>query len=284
MIRYDYKVHPLADLFPDLPPDEFEKLKADIHLHGQQDPIVLNEHDMVLDGRHRLKACMQLGVEPRLMWLHNTQLQQLQSLKEVSKARKFILQKFPWETSPMTDADYIWSKNVLRRHLTDDQRAMLGVQWSDAIREAAKQRMRDGGKGLVNSPNPLHTREAIAKKARVSTHKVRQAEAVAKKSTELPSKVSAGEMKLRDAERAAEARPQNGQPQRAQKYDYDLTASAVETTVKQIEKIITGARSHISANQYATYNSAIATRLEHLANRLRGKTADPAINVEGRVQ
>ena len=27
--RYDYKIHPLCAMFPDLPKDEFEKLKAD---------------------------------------------------------------------------------------------------------------------------------------------------------------------------------------------------------------------------------------------------------------
>jgi ParB-like nuclease family protein len=262
--KYDFKIHPLCALFPNLPPEEFKKLKNDIQAHGQQEPITLSlDGTVLLDGRHRLKACKELGIQPKV-----------ERFSHIGSA-----------TRPISEADYIWSKNVLRRHLTDDQRAMLGVQWSDAIRESAKQRMRDGGKGLVGSPNLVHTRETIAKKAGVSTHKVRQAEAVAKKSPDLSSKVAAGETKLRDAQKTADAQAQKGQPQRAQKYDYDKTAFAVETTLKQIEKIITGARQHIPSNQYASYNDAVATRLETLAKRLRGKTAETTIDVsEERVQ
>src|SRR6266571_5326674 len=149
--RYDYKIHPLADLLPELPPDEFEKLKDDILLHGQHEPIVLNDDDMVLDGRHRLKACKQLGVEPRLMWFDR------------------MLDKFPWQTSRTTESEYIWSKNVLRRHLTNDQRAVIALNWSDAEKKASAERQKAtqakpgekvGSKVRVNPPAPKGDRHS----------------------------------------------------------------------------------------------------------------------------
>jgi hypothetical protein len=275
MTRYDYPVHPLAQLFPPLSPDEFKKLKNDIAAHGQQEPITLSQDGtFLLDGRHRLRACKELGVQPRI--------------------ERFSHIAGP--TRPTTEADFIWSKNLVRRHLTADQRAAIAMKWSDAEKEASRQRqlaaLKKGEQTPVRADSPGRqssdghaTRNALAQKAQTSPHKIRQAENVKKNAPDLLNKVAAGETKLRDAEKTAEARPQDGQPQRAQKYDYDPTAFAVDTTVKQIEKIIAGARSHISANQYATYNTAIATRLEHLANRLRGKTVDPSIDItEGRVQ
>ncbi len=198
--RYDYKVHPLADLFPELPLDEFEKLKADIQLHGQHDPIVVNDDMVVLDGRHRLKACKQLGVEPRLMWFND------------------LLEEFPWQTCRATESEYIWSKNVLRRHLTDDQRAVIALRWSDAEKIASAERQKAsqakpgeqiGSKVRADSPTPRGdrhaTRNALAKKARTTPHKIRQAEIIKKKAPELLSKVAAGEMKLNDGVKMAAA-------------------------------------------------------------------------------
>jgi hypothetical protein len=177
MTNRNFKIHPLAELFPMMPPDEFEKLKKDIQKNGQLEPIMLNDEGLVLDGRNRLRACNELGIEVR------------------AKNFEVAMRGGP----PITEADYIWSANVLRRHLTDDQRASLSLKWADGIRVAAKQRMKDGGKGLVDSPNPIHTREAVAKKAGVSANKIRQAETVAKRAPELLPKIESGAMKLKDA-------------------------------------------------------------------------------------
>src|SRR5271168_3435620 len=65
----DRPIHPLAKLFPPLSPDEFEKLKADIQRNGQLEPVWLDEEGRVLDGRHRLRACKELGIGATVMRL-----------------------------------------------------------------------------------------------------------------------------------------------------------------------------------------------------------------------
>src|SRR5208337_352765 len=99
-----------------MPADEFEKLKDDIQKNGQLDPIwvTLGEGDgVLLDGRHRLRACRELGIVP-------------------------LVYRRPTPTIGASHEDFIWAHNVLRRHLTNDQRAAISLKWADGIREAAK--------------------------------------------------------------------------------------------------------------------------------------------------
>src|SRR5215469_11029587 len=178
----DFKVHPVADLFPMLGREEFERLKRDIKKNGLIEPIVI-DGDTLIDGRNRLKACRQLGIEPKTEDFYSLGFQD-------------------------TPADFIWSKNVLRRHLTDDQRAVLVQKFENEVKKLAKQAMaRKPESALVNSPKqePVHTRETLADKAKVSPHKIRQAQNVEKHAPQLLPKVASGEMKLRDAEKEANA-------------------------------------------------------------------------------
>lgn len=192
----NYKIHPLAELFPSLSLDEFEKLKADIRKNGQLEPIIVvgdEPNRTVVDGRHRLKACKELGIEPRL--LHFSRL-------VMEKTASWTLQ-----IKNEGISDFIWSRNMLRRHLTDDQRAAIALRWSDAEKEAAKERQREHSGTAPGHPKntsgesaqSVRTRTVIAAKAGVSEHKVRQAEVVASKAPELVEQVARGEIKLKDA-------------------------------------------------------------------------------------
>ena len=60
----DYPLHPLAEIIPPMTEDEFQSLKEDIAAVGQIDAITLMD-GMVLDGRHRLRACRELGIDPQ---------------------------------------------------------------------------------------------------------------------------------------------------------------------------------------------------------------------------
>ena len=53
---------PKYQFFPDLPPDEFEALKADIALHGIQYAVIQDELGNTLDGHQRERAAKELGI------------------------------------------------------------------------------------------------------------------------------------------------------------------------------------------------------------------------------
>jgi ParB-like chromosome segregation protein Spo0J len=60
----ELKNHPAADAFPMMDPQRFAELKSDIEKNGQREPVTLCD-GMVLDGRNRYKACIELGLKPR---------------------------------------------------------------------------------------------------------------------------------------------------------------------------------------------------------------------------
>jgi ParB-like chromosome segregation protein Spo0J len=92
------KSHPLAELMPAMTEDEFLALVADIKQNGVREPVVLFEN-MILDGRHRLKACALLGVDPRTP-------REFTGTEE--EARAFVI-----------------SANLHRRHLKGEQKREL---------------------------------------------------------------------------------------------------------------------------------------------------------------
>lgn len=65
-INQPYTIHPVAQLFPWMTDKEFGELKISISRNGQLQPIVANGNE-ILDGRCRLRACKELGLEPKFM-------------------------------------------------------------------------------------------------------------------------------------------------------------------------------------------------------------------------
>lgn len=95
-----FPLHPAAEIFPVMEEAAFAALVADIAAHGQREPILLLD-GQVIDGRHRLRACEQLGINPLV--------------REVSadKGDPFGL---------------VVSLNLHRRHLNESQRAMVAAR------------------------------------------------------------------------------------------------------------------------------------------------------------
>ena len=64
-----YPLDPCVELFPAMNSDEFNALKQSIQRNGQSEPILLFQ-GKVVDGRHRLKACQELGIKPKVQTLN----------------------------------------------------------------------------------------------------------------------------------------------------------------------------------------------------------------------
>lgn len=91
--------HEVAGLFPPMTDAEFEALKADIARFGLRDAIT-TYRGQVVDGGHRLRACRELGIEPRFV-------------------------EWPGAGSLV---DFVVSRNLHRRHLAASQRAMVAAR------------------------------------------------------------------------------------------------------------------------------------------------------------
>ena len=63
-----YAISVLALMFPPLSPARYARLLASIRAHGLRRPIVVWQ-DQIIDGVHRLRACLEAGVEPRYEFL-----------------------------------------------------------------------------------------------------------------------------------------------------------------------------------------------------------------------
>ncbi len=64
-----WELDPVCEAFPPYEHDQFQALKASISRNGLQEPIWV-WNDRVMDGRHRLKACQELGIEPSVKHLN----------------------------------------------------------------------------------------------------------------------------------------------------------------------------------------------------------------------
>ncbi len=58
-----YPIHPAIACFPPMTEEEFQGLKQSIAKNGQMASIAYWK-GMLVDGRHRLKACEELGIDP----------------------------------------------------------------------------------------------------------------------------------------------------------------------------------------------------------------------------
>jgi hypothetical protein len=227
----DYRVHPVAAMFRSLPPDDYEELKASIEGIGLLTPIMV-QGDTLLDGRNRLRACIELGIEPRI-------------------------QEY---TGTLKPEHYIETINLNRRHLSEDQR--LGIvtkirAWARIQAENLEKQLTgksaDGtaggrgkknlhpksGEGLrdVQAEHARSTAGQIAEITKVSRHKAEQAIAVGKHAPELADKVAKGEMKLRDAAKVVQKlRPhkpaKRPEPPSQEHFDVEHAFQIIQATIK----------------------------------------------------
>ncbi len=63
------ELNPIAEILPAMGAKPFADLVADIRANGLIEPIMLDADGRVIDGRHRLRACIEAEVRPRYMSL-----------------------------------------------------------------------------------------------------------------------------------------------------------------------------------------------------------------------
>jgi len=142
-------------LLPPLPPAEYEALKESIRVNGLLNPIVVNPKGVILDGVHRYRACMELGIEP-----------------------KYVIKKF---NDPLEEKRFIIESNLMRRQLTKFQRIEAALPLIEIERELAKKRKLSTLKKGDELPDPQkfgergEALELVAKKIGVSHETIRQA-------------------------------------------------------------------------------------------------------------
>jgi hypothetical protein len=166
----DLKPHKLATLFPEIQPDEFDQMVADIKRGGLLEPIWLYE-GKVLDGWHRYRAARKAGIEPRTRTWHGK--------------------------DPMA---FVISMNIMRRHLNESQRAMLLVQAAEVAGTLVPQGGRDARRAGLVTPDA-----DLAKQIHVGERTVTRARRILEK-PELARKVIAGDLSLREADQRSRPR------------------------------------------------------------------------------
>jgi hypothetical protein len=121
------KVHPAAELFPLMSPNELRELADDIKQHGLRQPVSFVRDDdgraVLIDGRNRLNALELLGDEQRLH-LNNSVV-----FEEV-----------------VADIDiyaHVVSLNIHRRHLTAEQKRDLVAKLLKAAPEKSDRQIAD---------------------------------------------------------------------------------------------------------------------------------------------
>ena len=173
-----YPLHPACQLFPQLHDEELRDLADDIRRNGLQNAIVLLD-GRILDGRNRYLACRLAKVEPRF-------------------------KEWDGEGSP---AEWVLSQNLIRRHLSSSQRAVVAHDLLPILVKEAKERQRlsrgRGKKGRNNFCTFSEGGEATEVAARIAKSNARYVKIVrtiAVSAPDVVAKIRAGDLSVTDAE------------------------------------------------------------------------------------
>ena len=203
--KRNLSLHPACELFPRLGEAELQQLADDIKENGLQNPIVLLD-EKILDGRNRNAACKIAKVKPRFV-------------------------DWDGEGSPV---EWVISQNLMRRHLTASQRAVIALDILPMLEEEAKQRQRlstgRGKKGAQNGASFSSNGKASEIAARItkaSGRYVESAKAITKKAPELHDHLRSGGISLTDAKWVAELPSRDRKSLLAKVIDGEIDQAAI---------------------------------------------------------
>lgn len=199
------KNHPAADVWPMMDDKQYATLLDDIRHRGQQEPITLCE-GMILDGRNRYRACLELGVSPKTRTYCGNPFSQAWSLngprRDVEAVRKGVILILLQQQSKKWDEQH--GKIKAEGNRKRSEAAKAGKVGRAAKKKAAclvadhsELRLKKGGKNVA--------REARAAKAKVSTGTMARSERISR-DKKLAKKVIDGEVTAADALRELKKR------------------------------------------------------------------------------
>ncbi len=175
------KLHPACTIFPALGEEELQELAHDIAANGLRNPIILYQGN-ILDGRNRYNACKLAKVEPRF-----------------------------FEFQGDDPIGWVVSQNLVRRHLTASQRAVVALDLLPLLEKEAKQRQRRANSYKQNGRLAQECAnqdkgKAAEHAARISNSSARYVEAVKaihKTAPELLDEIRTGRINVPDAQKLA---------------------------------------------------------------------------------
>ncbi len=180
-----FTIHPSAAIFPPMREAEFEALVADIREKGQLEAI-WTWQGQVIDGRHRVLACQRLGLKP--------------------KARE-------WDGQSSL-LEFIVSANLRRRHLKENQRAMVAARMIPLFEEEALERKYSYKvrETVVANLQPPKTTDLVGEMLSVSGRSVSSACRILERGTpDLVARVDLGKLAVSTAEKLVGLAPDEQQ-------------------------------------------------------------------------
>ena len=169
----NFHFHPLAEIFPLMSDDEFQRLVDDIRLNGQREPIWIYQNKIV-DGRNRYNACQVLKIEP--------------TTREFTGESKQLI-------------SFVVSLNLHRRHLSESQRAMVAAKLANMQRGYNEHPDDESNPQICG----LVSQGEASKLLNVSERSVSSAAKVLKKGvSELAEKVETGEISVSQGAKISE--------------------------------------------------------------------------------
>lgn len=237
------QVHPVADIFPRMSEAEFSALKADISEHGIREPI-WTWRGQVIDGRHRERACDELGL--------------------ACPAREY-------GGDESTLVQFVVSLNLHRRHLDESQRAMVAGRLANL----------PAGRPSETASIEAITQTQAAELLNVSRPSVQRArEVIERGAPELVQAVERGEVSVSAAATIAEV-PKVEQAQIVARGEREIleaakairTKKAEERRAERVEKIVEISKGNAPLGQIAELYPVIYAdppwRYEHVETESR---------------
>ena len=224
--------HSVAELFPLIEGEDFERLVADIDTNGQREAIVVLPTGEILDGRNRYRACDRLRLKP-------------------------ITRVYAGDT-PIA---YVISLNLHRRHLNESQRAMV----------ASKLANLGEGRPKETASIEAVSQDRSAELLNVSRSAVQRATKVRSEGTpELVSAVEQGRIAVSQAANIAAMKPDK-QREAVKEIEGGKSAASVIQKSNREEKLVTIAAENdaLPTKRYSVIYADPPWQYEHVETESR---------------